>query len=272
VDPIYVISGLGELPWHGTLAAPTHVPADIAAIFVLAAIYGAAFGWMARIAGHRLRVWFPLAFIGGLFAGVLAEIIVGVAFAVAVFVALPTRPLTLEEDAAVEPMPGVVGKSWYVRGRAYWGMRIVAVAAFGWTVLIGAAIWVGMAQAIAAPPERGLLGDLLPPPPDPLLPFKLVGLVVVCITSNLISGTRMWTSLRATDRRLLALPAHTPLPWPRFRPHYGLRPLLLLALPFVTGALSVLLLEYCRHEIPSERLMRARTQMRLQRRRSRSVA
>jgi len=47
---------------------------------------------------------------------------------------------------------------------------------------------------------------------------------------------------------------------------------LLLALPFVTGALSVLLLEYCRHEIPSERLMRARTQMRLQRRRSRSVA
>jgi hypothetical protein len=269
LDLIYVISGLGELQWHGTLAAPTHVPADIAAIFVLAAIYGAAFGWMARIAGHRARVWFPLAFIGGLLAGILGEIVVGVAFAVAVFVALPTRPLTPEEYAAVEPMPGVVGTSWYVRGRAYWGMRIVAIVAFGGTVFIGAVIWVGMAQAIAAPPERGLLGDLLPPPPDPLLPFKLFGLVLVCITGNLISALWMWTSLRATDRRLLALPAHTPLPWPRFRPHYGLRPLLLLVLPFVTGALLVILLEYCRREIPSERLMRARAQIRLEVMRSR---
>jgi hypothetical protein len=264
VDLPYVISGLGELPWHGTMAAPSHLPADVAAIFVLAAAYGACFGWLARIAGHRAHVWLPLASIGGLLAGILGEILVAVAFAAAVFVAIPTRPLTPEEDAAVESMPGIVGKSWYVRGRAYWGMRIVAVAAFGGTVFMGAAVWVAMGQAIAAPPERGLLGDLLPPPYDPLLPFKEFGLVVVCVTGNLISAVRMWTSLRATDRRLLALPAHAPLPWPRFRSRYGLRPLLILVLPFVTGALLVLLLEYCRREIPSERLMRARAQRRLQ--------
>lgn len=267
VDPFYLVGGLGSLPWHGTADAPAHLAADVAGIFVLAATYGAIFGWLARIARHRAKIWLPLAAIGGLLTGVLGEIIVAVAFAVAVFVAIPTRPLTPEEDAAVEPMPGIVGKSWYVRGRAYWGMRIVAVATFGGGVLLGAAIWVGVAQAIATPPDRGL-DDLLRPPYDPLLPFKLVGLVVVWINVNLISAVWMWTSLNATDRRLLALPTHEPLPWPRFRLHYNMRPLFILLLPLASGAFLVVLFEYCRREIPTERLLRARAQRRLRANRS----
>ena len=57
-------------------------------------------------------------------------------------------------------------------------------------------------------------------------------------------------------RRVLNRPSgrSSQLPWPRFRPHYGLRPLSLLLLPLAGGAFLVLLLEYCRREIPAERL------------------
>jgi hypothetical protein len=250
------------------MAAPTHLTADVAAIFVLAAAYGACFGCLARIAGHRARVWLPLAFIGGLVAGILAEIVVAVAFAVVAFAAIPTRPLTLEEDAAVEPMPGPVGTSWYVRGRAYWGMRIVAAALFGYGVILGTATWVWIAQAIAGLPERGCMYTCYLPVYDPWSTFRVLAVVVVGVTSNVISALWMWRSLSATDRKLLALPAHAPLPWPSFRAHYSLRLLSFLVLPFFTGAAAVLLLQYCRREIPSERLMRARAERLLQEYRS----